>query len=63
MLRRQKEDVEKSIPPAEETLVQVELTRTQKAYYRAVRALLVCGAGGARRCVVLAACGARASGA
>ena len=36
MLRRQKEDVEKSIPPKEETLINVELTRLQKTYYRAV---------------------------
>ncbi|KAK4526530.1 hypothetical protein GAYE_SCF25G4446 [Galdieria yellowstonensis] len=35
MLRRQKEDVEKSIPPKEETIVSVELTRTQKKWYRA----------------------------
>ena len=36
MLRRQKEDVEKSIPPKEETIINVELTRLQKAYYRAI---------------------------
>jgi len=36
MLRRQKEDVEKSIPPKEETLINVELTRLQKQYYRAI---------------------------
>jgi SNF2 family DNA or RNA helicase len=36
MLRRVKEDVEKSIPPKEETLIHVELTRLQKAYYRAI---------------------------
>lgn len=51
MLRRQKEDVEKSIPPKEETLVHVELTRLQKAYYRAVlernRAFLLRGASSA----------------
>ncbi|GJD12175.1 Chromodomain-helicase-DNA-binding protein 6 [Galdieria sulphuraria] len=35
MLRRQKEDVEKSIPPKEETIISVELTRTQKKWYRA----------------------------
>ena len=49
MLRRQKEDVEKSIPPKEETLVNVELTRMQKQYYRAIyernRAFLSRGAG------------------
>jgi chromodomain-helicase-DNA-binding protein 7 len=31
-----KEDVEKSIPPKEETIVEVELTSLQKQYYRAV---------------------------
>lgn len=36
LLRRMKEDVEKSIPPKEETLVEVELTSMQKQYYRAV---------------------------
>ena len=36
MLRRAKEDVEKSIPPKEETIINVELTRLQKAYYRAI---------------------------
>jgi SNF2 family DNA or RNA helicase len=36
MLRRVKEDVEKSIPPKEETLIYVELTSLQKQYYRAI---------------------------
>lgn len=36
MLRRLKEDVEKSIPVKEETIVEVELTSTQRAYYRAI---------------------------
>lgn len=36
LLRRLKEDVEKSIPPKEETLVEVELTSLQKKYYRAI---------------------------
>uniref|UniRef100_H3HCY4 Chromodomain-helicase-DNA-binding protein 7 n=1 Tax=Phytophthora ramorum TaxID=164328 RepID=H3HCY4_PHYRM len=36
MLRRVKEDVEKSIPPKEETIVDVELTTMQKKYYRAI---------------------------
>ncbi len=36
ILRRMKEDVEKSIPPKEETLVEVELTSIQKQYYRAI---------------------------
>ncbi|TMW56968.1 hypothetical protein Poli38472_002893 [Pythium oligandrum] len=36
MLRRVKEDVEKSIPPKEETIIDVELTTLQKKYYRAI---------------------------
>lgn len=36
MLRRLKEDVEKSVPPKEETIVEVELTNIQKKYYRAI---------------------------
>lgn len=36
MLRRLKEDVEKSIAPKEETIVEVELTNMQKKYYRAI---------------------------
>jgi SNF2 family DNA or RNA helicase len=48
MLRRQKEDVEKSIPPKEETLIRVELTKLQKSYYKAIlernRAFLMRGA-------------------
>ena len=36
LLRRLKEDVEKSIPPKEETVMSVELTRLQKQYYRAL---------------------------
>eukprot|EP00944_MAST-04C_sp_MAST-4C-sp1_P014431 g14431.t1 len=36
MLRRLKEDVEKSIPAKEETVVNVELTIKQKKYYRAI---------------------------
>jgi len=36
MLRRLKEDVEKSVPPKEETLIEVELTAFQKQYYRAL---------------------------
>ena len=36
MLRRIKEDVEKSIPPKEETIIDVELTMLQKRYYRAI---------------------------
>eukprot|EP00934_Nitzschia_sp_Nitz4_P009022 Nitzschia sp. Nitz4//scaffold97_size77645//18109//25086//NITZ4_005513-RA/size77645-augustus-gene-0.24-mRNA-1//1//CDS//3329560641//9012//frame0 len=36
ILRRLKEDVEKSVPPKEETLIEVELTTMQKQYYRAL---------------------------
>jgi chromodomain-helicase-DNA-binding protein 7 len=36
MLRRMKEDVEKGVPPKEETRVSVELTLLQKRYYRAL---------------------------
>jgi len=36
ILRRLKEDVEKSVPPKEETVVEVELTILQKQYYRAL---------------------------
>eukprot|EP01105_Mastigella_eilhardi_P018386 TRINITY_DN424_c0_g1_i1.p1 TRINITY_DN424_c0_g1~~TRINITY_DN424_c0_g1_i1.p1 ORF type:complete len:1922 (-),score=565.44 TRINITY_DN424_c0_g1_i1:97-5862(-) len=36
LLRRMKSDVEKSIPPKEETIVEVELTSLQKQYYRAI---------------------------
>jgi superfamily II DNA or RNA helicase/N-acetylglutamate synthase-like GNAT family acetyltransferase len=36
LLRRKKEDVEKNIPPKEETIIDVELTTLQKRYYRAI---------------------------
>jgi SNF2 family DNA or RNA helicase len=36
MLRRFKEDVEKSIPVKEETVIEVELTKVQKGWYRAI---------------------------
>ena len=36
MLRRLKEDVEKSIPVKEETIVEVELTTIQKKWYRSI---------------------------
>ena len=36
LLRRQKEHVEKSVPPKEEIIVEVELTVLQKQYYRAI---------------------------
>jgi len=36
MLRRLKEDVEKNLAPKEETIVEVELTNTQKKFYRAI---------------------------
>ena len=35
-LRRMKADVEKSVPPKEETIVEVELTAIQKQWYRAI---------------------------
>ncbi|ETO14776.1 chromodomain-helicase-DNA-binding protein, partial [Reticulomyxa filosa] len=36
VLRRLKETVEKSIPKKEETIIDIELTTTQKTYYRAI---------------------------
>lgn len=36
MLRRFKEDVEKTIPIKEETVIEVELTTPQKKWYRAI---------------------------
>lgn len=36
LLRRMKEDVEKAVPPKEETIIEVELTEVQKQYYRAI---------------------------
>ncbi|EGZ22731.1 hypothetical protein PHYSODRAFT_388148, partial [Phytophthora sojae] len=36
LLRRMKEDVEKSLAPKEETIIEVELTVLQKQYYRAI---------------------------
>lgn len=36
LLRRIKEDVEKSLPPKEETIVEVALTSLQKRFYRAI---------------------------
>lgn len=36
LLRRMKDDVEKSLKPKEETIIEVELTTTQKKYYRAI---------------------------
>lgn len=36
MLRRLKEDVEKTLAPKEETIIEVELTSIQKRYYRAI---------------------------
>merc|ERR1712013_820077 len=36
MLRRMKEDVEKSLKPKEATIVEVELTNIQKKYYRGI---------------------------
>lgn len=36
LLRRVKEDVEKSLPPKEETIIEVALTTVQKQFYRAI---------------------------
>ena len=36
LLRRVKEDVEKSLPPKEETIIEVSLTAVQKQFYRAI---------------------------
>ena len=36
LLRRVKEDVEKSLPPKEETILEVSLTPIQKAFYKAI---------------------------
>ncbi|VDN01887.1 unnamed protein product [Thelazia callipaeda] len=36
MLRRLKEDVEKTLQPKEETIIEVQLSNTQKKYYRAI---------------------------
>jgi len=36
LLRRIKEDVEKSLPPKQETIVEVSLTSAQKKFYRAI---------------------------
>ena len=36
LLRRMKEDVESSIPPLQETIIDIELTTTQKTIYRAL---------------------------
>ena len=36
LLRRVKEDVEKSLPPKEETILEVTLTPTQKKFYKAI---------------------------
>lgn len=47
LLRRMKDDVESSIPPLQEIIVDVEMTTIQKAYYRAIfernKAMLVRG--------------------
>ena len=36
LLRRVKEDVEKALPPKEETIIEVSLTPLQKTYYKAI---------------------------
>ena len=40
LLRRVKEDVAKDIPPKEETIIDVELTTTQKQYYRYIHTFI-----------------------
>ncbi len=36
MLRRMKEDVEKSIPPLQETILDIEMTNLQKMVYKTI---------------------------
>ena len=36
MLRRMKEDVEQSIPPLQQTIIDVEMTNVQKTIYKAL---------------------------
>jgi len=36
LLRRMKEDVESSIPPLQETIIDIEMTTIQKTIYRAL---------------------------
>ena len=36
LLRRMKEDVDPSIPKLYETIIDVEMSRVQKAYYRGI---------------------------
>jgi SNF2 family DNA or RNA helicase len=36
LLRRIKEDVEKSLPPKEETIIEVSLTPMQQQFYKAI---------------------------
>ena len=36
LLRRVKEDVERSLPPKEETIIEVSLTPVQRQFYRAI---------------------------
>ena len=51
LLRRLKEDVHASLPPKEETIIEVEMTSVQKQYYRAIyehNAQFLVGAGGGR---------------
>lgn len=36
LLRRMKEDVEDSIPPLQETIIDIEMTTVQKALYRGI---------------------------
>lgn len=36
LLRRMKEDVEKSIPPLQETILDIEMTNLQKVVYKTI---------------------------
>ena len=66
LLRRLKEDVHTSLPPKQETLIEVELTAVQKQYYRAIYErnttfLLASAAQGARQSAAVAAAAATMS--
>ncbi len=54
MLRRMKEDVEQSIPPLQETIIDVEMTNIQKTIYKALyeknRAMLTKGLSSSSSC-------------
>ena len=54
MLRRMKEDVEQSIPPLQETIIDVEMTNVQKTIYKALyeknKEMLIKGLASASAC-------------